>query len=75
MLDQREQAPLAPPAPVVDEDVRAWALWQADLMDARLDQLTDQIERGEQAWAGCAGASGRVGARALSLVGVASEWR
>lgn len=40
-----------------------------------LDQLTDQIERGEQAWAGCAGASGRVGARALSLVGVASEWR
>lgn len=51
LLNQREQTPLAPPAPRVDEDVRAWALSQADLIDARLDQLTDQVERGEQAWA------------------------
>lgn len=51
VLDRREQTPLAPPAPVVDEEVRAWTLRQADLIDARLDQLTDEVERGEQPWA------------------------
>ena len=51
VLDRREQTPLAPPAPMVDEEVRAWTLRQADLIDARLDQLTDEVERGEQPWA------------------------
>ncbi len=51
VLDQREHAQLAPRPPMLDEAVRAWIVRQADLIDARLDQLVDRVEHDQEPWA------------------------
>lgn len=51
VVDQRVQAVLAPPTPKIDEDVRAWTLRQAELIDARIDQLVERVEQGQEPWA------------------------
>lgn len=51
VIDHRDQPSLAPTTPQIDEDVRAWALRQADLIEARIDQLVDRVEQGQEPWA------------------------
>lgn len=51
VIDHRDQSSLAPSTPQIDEEVRAWVLRQADLIEARIDQLVDRVEHGQAAWA------------------------